>query len=117
MSSPQFGRIVQVEVLDPQGRNPKVRPAVIITPDEAISPDGEVDVVAITIQLDQAPEDDQVKLRYDPPGVGRTQLRQECADVCTWRVRVRIADIRGFLGVVPGRQMLALNAKIAERGS
>ena len=117
MSSPQFGRIVQVEVLDPQGRNAKVRPAVIVTPDEAISPDGEVDVVAITTQLDQAPEDDQVKLQYDPRGTCRTQLRQVCAAVCTWRVRVRVADIRGYLGVVPGRQMLEINAKIAERGA
>lgn len=75
MSSPQFGRIVQVEVLDSQGRNPKVRPAVIITPDEAIRWDGEVDVVAITTQLDQAPEDDQVKLQFDPRGTCRTQLR------------------------------------------
>ena len=48
MASPQFGRIVQVEILDPRGRNPKVRPAVIVTPDESISLDGEVDVVAIT---------------------------------------------------------------------
>ena len=74
-------------------------------------------MVAITTQLDQAPEDDQVKLQFDPRGTCRTQLHQECAAVCTWRVRVRVADICAYLGVVPGRQMLEINAKIAERGS
>jgi hypothetical protein len=36
------GRIVWVELLDPQGRNPKCRPAVIVTPDADLKDDGEV---------------------------------------------------------------------------
>ena len=36
------GRIVWVELLDPQGRNRKCRPAVIVTPDADIRDDGEV---------------------------------------------------------------------------
>lgn len=48
------GRIVCVELLDSQGRNPKSRPAVIVTPDEEIQPDGEVWVVAISTRLDAA---------------------------------------------------------------
>src|SRR4029077_19453103 len=48
MSSPGYGRIIWVEILDPQGRNPKCRPAVILTADADIRPDGEVWVVAIS---------------------------------------------------------------------
>jgi mRNA-degrading endonuclease toxin of MazEF toxin-antitoxin module len=49
------GRIVWVELLDPQGRNRKCRPAVIVTPDADIRDDGEVWVIAISTQLDEAP--------------------------------------------------------------
>ena len=59
------GRIVWVELLDPQGRNRKCRPAVIVTPDTDIREDGEVWVVGISTQLDQAPADVQVELPWD----------------------------------------------------
>jgi mRNA-degrading endonuclease toxin of MazEF toxin-antitoxin module len=42
------GRIARVEVLDPQNRNPKRRPALVITPTAEIRPDGNVTRVAIT---------------------------------------------------------------------
>jgi hypothetical protein len=32
MSSPSHGRVVWVTIPDPQGRNPKRRPAIILTP-------------------------------------------------------------------------------------
>jgi mRNA-degrading endonuclease toxin of MazEF toxin-antitoxin module len=41
MSQPCHGRIVWVELPDPQGRNPKRRPAVILTPTEEIQPDSQ----------------------------------------------------------------------------
>lgn len=53
------GRIVWVELLDPQGHNRKCRPAVVVTPDEEIQPDGEVCVVAITTQPGEAPREAQ----------------------------------------------------------
>jgi mRNA-degrading endonuclease toxin of MazEF toxin-antitoxin module len=42
------GRIVWVELLDPQGRNRKYRPALVVSPDVNIRDDGEVWVVAIS---------------------------------------------------------------------
>ena len=59
------GRIVWVELPDPQGRNPKCRPAVIVTPSADIKPDGEVWVVAISSQTDAAPAEVQVELPWD----------------------------------------------------
>ena len=49
------GGIVWVDLLDPQGRNRKCRPAVIVTPDADIQPNGEVWVVAISTQLSESP--------------------------------------------------------------
>ena len=84
MSQLSRGRIVWVELLDPQGRNPKCRPAVIVTPDADIRADGEVWIVAISTQLDEAAAEDQVELPWDRRGHPRTGLRERCAAVCTW---------------------------------
>jgi mRNA-degrading endonuclease toxin of MazEF toxin-antitoxin module len=81
------GRIVWVELLDPQGRNRKCGPAVIVTPDADIRTDGEVWVVAISSQLDEAPLEAQVELPWDRRGHSRTGLKERCAAVCTWRRR------------------------------
>ena len=62
MSQLGRGRIVWVELLDPQSCNAKCRPAVIVTPDADIREDGEVWVVAISTQLDEAPVGAQVEL-------------------------------------------------------
>jgi hypothetical protein len=49
------GRIVWVELTDPQGRNPKCRPAVIVTPTEDIRADGEVSCMVIGLQGARCP--------------------------------------------------------------
>lgn len=106
------GRIVWVELLDPQGRNPKCRPAVIVTPDAEFQPDGEVWVVAISSQLDAAPAEDQVELPWDRRGHPRTGLKERCAAVCTWMEKVSVASIQQSAGVVPGRQLLDILSRI-----
>ena len=105
MSSLCRGRIVWVELLDPPGRNPKCRPAVIVTPDAEIKPDGEVWVVAISSQLGTAPAEDQVELPWDPRGHPKTKLKERCAAVCSWMERVSVANIQESAGIVPGRQL------------
>lgn len=106
------GRIVWVELLDPQGRNPKCRPAVIVTPDEEIQTDGEVWVVAISTQLDEAPAEAQVQLPWDRRGHPRTGLKERSAAVCTWMEKVSVAQIQECAGIVPGRQLLDVLARI-----
>ena len=112
MSSPSFGRIVWVELLDPQGRNPKCRPAVIITQTDEITPDGEIRVVGISTSLHAAPPEVQVPLQYDPRGACRTGLREECAAVCTWVARIPVATIRDFGGTVSGKTMHEIGEKV-----
>jgi mRNA-degrading endonuclease toxin of MazEF toxin-antitoxin module len=80
------GRIVWVELLDPQGCNRKCRPAVIVTPDADIRADGDVWMIAISTQLGEAPAEVQVELPWDPRGHPRTGLKERCAAVCPgWR--------------------------------
>ena len=112
MAQLRRGRIVWVEVLDPQGRNPTCRPAVVVTPDEEIRDDGEVWVVAISRQLQEAPPEVQVELPWHRNGHPQTQVRERCAAVCTWMVKVAVVEIRSFAGVVPGRQMLEIMTRI-----
>lgn len=111
------GRIVWVEVLDPQGRNRKCRPAVVVTPDAEIRSDGEVWVVAISSQLDQAPAEVQVELPWDHRGHPRTGLKERCAAVCSWMEKVSVASIQGTAGTVPGHQLLAILAAIKPPGA
>lgn len=112
MSSLCRGRIVWVELLDPQDRNRKCRPAVIVTPDADIRDDGEVWLVAISTQLDAAPAEVQVELPWDRRGHPRTGLRERCAAVCTWMEKVSVAGIQGCAGIVPGRQLLDILSRI-----
>jgi mRNA-degrading endonuclease toxin of MazEF toxin-antitoxin module len=106
------GRIVWVELVDPQSRNPKCRPAIIITPDADLRDDGEVWVVAISTQLDEAPVEAQVALPWDRRGHPRTGLKQRCAAVCSWMEKVSVASIQGYAGIVPGRQLLDILTRI-----
>lgn len=112
MSSLCCGRIVWVEILDPQGRNRKCRPAAIVSPEADIQPDGEIWVVAISTQLDAAPEEEQVKLPWEPRGHPRTHLKERCAAVCTWMEKVKVSSIREVAGMVPGRQLLDILTRI-----
>ena len=112
MSQLRRGRIVWVELLDPQARNPKCRPAIIVTPDADLREDGEVWVVAISTQLDEPPIEAQVALPWDRRGHPRTGLTQRCVAVCTWMAKVSVASIQGYAGIVPGRQLLDILTRI-----
>jgi mRNA-degrading endonuclease toxin of MazEF toxin-antitoxin module len=93
-------------------RSAKPQPAVIISPDADIREDGEVWVVAISTQLDEAPIESQVALPWDRRGHPRTGLKQPCAAVCTWMEKVSVASIQGYAGIVPGRQLLDILRRI-----
>ena len=108
MSSPLHqGRIVWVELLDPQGRNPKRRPAVVLTPTAEIRNDGEVVVAALSSQIDQSPPDVSVPVPWQPNGHPKTKLNRQNVVVCTWLVTLPVASIQltDVGGVVPFAQM------------
>ncbi|MBP3959091.1 type II toxin-antitoxin system PemK/MazF family toxin [Gemmata sp. G18] len=108
MSSPlQQGRIVWVELLDPQGRNPKRRPTVVLTPTAEIHPEGEVVVAALSSQTDQSPPNVSVEVPWHRDGHPRTKLNRRNVVVCSWLVVVPVAALgAGDLGgIVPFAEM------------
>ena len=90
-------QIIWVTILDPLGRNPKSRPAVIHT----ISTDGMATVVAITSQTGAAPPDVSVAIPWHRNGHPRTKLKKPSVAVCTWIDRVPFAAIQPTAGRVP----------------
>ncbi|HVL15742.1 MAG TPA: type II toxin-antitoxin system PemK/MazF family toxin [Gemmata sp.] len=108
MSAPlQQGRIVWVELLDPQGRNPKRRPAVVLTATAEIRVDGDVVVAAVSTQTDQSPPAVSVERPWHQDGHPRTRLNRRNVVVCTWLVTLPVASIQpdDIGGSVPFAQM------------
>ena len=107
----QLGRIVWAEVLDANGV-PKLRPAVIVTPSDRITPTALLDVIAVTSRVPEPLPNDYVLLPWHAQGHPRTRLNRKCAAVCTWVAHIRHADIRDLAGVVPGAVMLEILSKV-----
>jgi hypothetical protein len=112
MSQPCHGRVVWVAIPDPQGRNPKRRPAIILTPTDQITPDGDVWVIGITTKFGQAPPEVQTELQYDPRGNCRSGLREQSWAVATWVMQVPVSSIEAYGGTIPGPQMAEIHSKI-----
>lgn len=101
MASLRRGRIVWAELADPQGRNPKIRPAVVLSTNDQITDDGTVDVAAISTELSAALPAHMVELPWHRDGHPKTKLKRRCAVICDWQVTVAVADIREPAGFVP----------------
>ena len=101
----QLGRIVWVTIPDPQGRNPKSRPAAI----HSITGDGMVSVVAITSRIGMAHPDATVPIPWQRNGHPRTKLTRPSEAVCTWMVRLPLSEIRPTAGRVPVAEMMLIN--------
>lgn len=112
MPKPERGRIVWVELLDPQGRNPKCRPAVIITATEEIKPGESFVVVGISTELAQSLPQDHVELPWDRKKHPKTGLKERCAAVCSWLKEIHAADIQEYAGVVPGKRLVEILQKV-----
>ncbi len=112
MSSFARGQIVLAEVLDPQGRNPKTRPLVIVTETEEIREDQPFFGIAITGTFSLPLPDDCVKLPWDRQGHPRTGLKKPSVAVCGWPEELRHDSIRRVMGVVPAKELLEILQKI-----
>ena len=107
----QLGRIVWAEMVDAH-RIPKLRPVVIVTPSDRITPAAPLDVIAVTSRVPEPLPNDHVLLPWHAHGHPRTGLNRKCAAVCTWVARIRHTDIRDVAGVVPGAVMLEILSKV-----
>ena len=107
------GRVVRVDVFDPQGRNRKRRPAVVISTSEEIEATGEVVVVCVSRQYDQAPPEVQVELPHDRRGTCRSGLRDPSWAVATWVTAVKIDEVGEILGSISAAKTNAILEIIA----
>jgi len=106
-----YGEIILVSaLLDPQGGNPKDRPAVIVTPTREIDSTSPLQVVAVTTLLPDPLPDDHVLLPWQLPRHPRTGLNRRCAAVVSWLARVEEARVIRTVGLVPGRQLREIAA-------
>jgi mRNA-degrading endonuclease toxin of MazEF toxin-antitoxin module len=109
----RFGDIVLVEeVLDPQGRNPKDRFAVVLTPPDQLEEGGMVSLVAITGTIVDPPPDDFVELPWHRDRHPVTRLTKRSAAACRWIIRVDPSRILRRTGRVPTAQLAAIEATL-----
>jgi hypothetical protein len=95
-----LGRIVWAEISDSRG-NRKLRPAVIVTPTKDLKTGGTIDILAVTTQVPDPPQNEFVVLPWHPQGHVRTKLRRKCAVVTTWKATISVNDIHDTAGVLP----------------
>jgi mRNA-degrading endonuclease toxin of MazEF toxin-antitoxin module len=106
---PEQGDIViVVNLLDPQGRNPKDRACVLVSSAEKIASGGPLDVVAITTFLQDPLPSDHVSLPWHAGRHPRTGLNKRNAAVCSWLVEVEATRIVRTIGHVPGKHLLQI---------
>jgi hypothetical protein len=95
------GRVVRVDVLDPQGCNRKLRPAVVLSTAEEVESTGEIVSVCVSRRHDQAPPEVQVALPFGSHGaVCRSGLREPSWAVATWIITARASEVE-VLGSIP----------------
>jgi mRNA-degrading endonuclease toxin of MazEF toxin-antitoxin module len=103
----RFGDIVEAEILDPDGKNKKPRPVVIITPDSELPSATSITVVAISTSPALGPIPASyfelpAKLTAHGKGHPVTGLKLRCWAKCDWRCAVERSDILYVRGRVPG---------------
>ena len=109
-----LGRIVWAQVADANGIS-KLRPAVIVTPTEAITTEGVLDIVAVTSRVPDPLPDDHVMLPWHPRGHARTRLNRKCAAVCSWLAQIPASAVEDIAGMLPAATLLEILQKIAAR--
>ncbi len=78
----QQGSIVWVEITDPENRNPKCHPAVVITPTEEIEESTTLVVVAATSTITDSLPKNIVELPWHADRHPKTGLYKRCVVIC-----------------------------------
>ncbi len=100
-----------VEVQDPAGTNPKLRPVVIVTPANEVEVADTLIGVAVTTSFSEPLPENQIPLPWQPEARTITKLSKPSVAVCNWLVSMERSAIVEMKGVVPPRVL----EKIIER--
>lgn len=104
------GTIVWATVADPDGRNPKSRPLVVVSP---LDENGAHDAVAVTSRVDLFQDDCCVRLPWAHGGHPQTKLTKECLARCDWVIYLKPSDVTRLGGVIPQRALRDILARIS----
>lgn len=108
----QQGSIVWVTINDPNGRNPKRRPAVVVSPTSAIQAGEPIVVVAATTQVEKPLPNNRIPLPWHRSGHPVTKLKTECVAVCDWLAEIDQSSIEAVGGVCPQNVLIQILAMI-----
>ena len=112
-----LGEIVLVSrLLNPQGRNPKDRPAVVMTTADLEGQGMPLLIIAVTTLIPHPLPDDHLLLLWQRPRHPRTGLTKRCAAVCSWLTWIDEERILQSIGFVPGKQLKALKEALERLG-
>jgi mRNA-degrading endonuclease toxin of MazEF toxin-antitoxin module len=110
----QLGDILWVRMVDPNGVNEKVRPAVVVTASNLIASGAPIVVAAITTTLPDPLTEDLVELPWHPRGTVKTGLRKRSAVACHWLFQIDPARVQKRSGHVPGDKLKEILQKIKD---
>jgi len=109
------GQVVRARVYDPQGRNPKIRPLVIVSPNQDIRGDAPLLTVAVTSRFTEPLSADEVELPWHPLGQAHSGLTVRCVAKCRWMVKIRSEDVMAVKGFLPKAALEQIIRIIATR--
>ncbi len=108
----QQGSIIWVELVDPAGRNPKTRPAVVLTASHELLAGGKIYVAAASSTFNEPLPVNQVALPWHPQKHPVTGLRKKCVVMCDWIAEIDSAQILEIGGVCPPAILFQILAQL-----
>jgi mRNA-degrading endonuclease toxin of MazEF toxin-antitoxin module len=116
----RFGDIVEAAILDPNGRNKKPRPVIVITPDSELARAISITVVAISTVPPSGPLPESyfelpAKLTVHGRGHAVTGLKTHCWAKCDWRCALDKSEVLYIRGRVPGSILKKIAAYLASQ--
>ena len=92
------GSIVWISAPDPQGRNPKLRAFVIVTPTPQIKAESTVVGVAVTSTYRDLKDEPLIPMRWNAAGTTETGFNMKCFAKCDWlrKIPVKASEAGGF---------------------
>lgn len=108
----QQGSIVWVTINDLNGRNPKRRPAIVVSPTSAIQAGEPIVVVAATTRVEKPLPSNRIPLPWHRSGHPVTKLKAECVAVCDWLAEIDQSAIEAIGGACPQNVLIQILATI-----
>jgi mRNA-degrading endonuclease toxin of MazEF toxin-antitoxin module len=98
------------QILDPQGRNPKDRPVVLIN--DFAHGDVAAFGVAISGEYDHPLPPSCIPIPFGRHTRCKTGLKKPSVAVCTWIVAIPLEDLQNRIGIVPPVELLQILTQV-----